>query len=202
MIVFLEVKGMRKRQKRHYRRKNMELVLEGSHYQVKKKWSQVTAPKGKVFLEALYGQKRSHRGAHGSQEHSTKWLGFVGLVFPWTFVCSQQGPFRRAAQELAFSQDVLYLFSNNMPIRRKYGEMWWKKCVDGMWFIKFAFVNHIRISSDDFRTERGLSMLPVLLPDLTWLWRWADLAWSFTLSPPAMQPKASHYFPEPQFLYL
>lgn len=36
MIVFLEVKGMRKRQKRHYRRKNMELVLEGSQYQVKK----------------------------------------------------------------------------------------------------------------------------------------------------------------------
>ena len=72
MIVFLEVKGMRKRQKRHYRRKNMELVLEGSQYQVKKKWGQVTAPKGKVFLEALYGQKRSHRGAHGSHEHSTK----------------------------------------------------------------------------------------------------------------------------------
>lgn len=36
---------MRKRQKRHYRRRNMELILEESDYQVKK-WGQVTARKG------------------------------------------------------------------------------------------------------------------------------------------------------------
>ena len=65
---------------------------------------------------------------------------------------------------------------------------WMSKCINRMWPIKLALVNHIWISRVDFRTGRGTGMHLVHLSVLIWLWRWVELAWNSHLPPPAMRP--------------
>lgn len=102
---------MRKRQKRHYRRRSMELVIEGSDYQVHK-WSQVTA--WRFFGGAVWGGRDPTRELTGPiSTHSDKGLDFVCLIFPRTFVCFQEeGPSERLLrnQTSLYPHGSLYLF--------------------------------------------------------------------------------------------